>query len=233
MMPAETQEKALPTWLPIITAVMLLASLYLIFVWAPTERTMGVVQRIFYFHVPAAWTAFVAFYIGGIASIKYLIKREVRFDDLSMAANEVGFVFAIANLVTGMIWAKPIWGVWWAWDPRLTTMLLLALIYAGYLILRQSVTEPGQRAVVCAVVSIFGMVDVPIIYMSNRWWRTQHPAPVLFGAEGSGLDANMRIVLYFSLVALLFLMWCLIRFRRRLGAMQREVDGLRQAIHAL
>jgi heme exporter protein C len=132
-----------------------------------------------------------------------------------------------------MIWAKPIWGVWWAWDPRLTTMLLLALIYAGYLILRQSVTEPGQRAVVCAVVSIFGMVDVPIIYMSNRWWRTQHPAPVLFGAEGSGLDANMRIVLYFSLVALLFLMWCLIRFRRRLGAMQREVDGLRQAIHAL
>ncbi len=232
-MPAETQEKALPIWLPAVTVAMLLTSLYLIFVWAPNERTMGVVQRIFYFHLPSAFTAFIAFYIGGIASIRYLIGRDNRFDDLSVAANEAGFVFAIVNLLTGMMWAKPVWGVYWAWDPRLTTTLLLALIYAGYLILRQSVVEPGQRAVVCAVTSIFGMVDIPIIYMSNRWWRTQHPAPVLFGGEGSGLATDMRIVLYFTFASLLFLLWCLVRYRRRLEAMRREVDGLRQTIHAL
>jgi heme exporter protein C len=111
--------------------------------------------------------------------------------------------------------------------------LMLALIYFGYLILRQSVNDPGQRAAVCAVVSILGMVDIPIVYMANRWWRTQHPGPVMFGGEGSGLDPRMWFVVLFTFVAMLFLMWCLVRFRRRLERFQREVNGLRQTIHAL
>jgi heme exporter protein C len=226
------QERA--SWfLPAATIAMLLASLYLIFVWVPNEMTMGVVQRIFYIHLPSAFTGFVAFYVGGVASVLYLLKREDRYDDLSASANEVGLVFTVVNLVTGILWAKPIWGVYWAWDGRMTTQLLLALIYAGYLILRQSVNDPGQRAVVCAVVSIFGMVDIPIVYMANRWWRTQHPSPVLLGGQGSGLDPSMRIVLYFTFAAMLFLLAYLVKTRRRLEQTRREVEGLRRSVHAL
>jgi len=230
-MTSGSADSALPKPLLFGTAAMLLASLYLMFIWVPMELSMGVVQRIFYFHVPSAFTAFLGFFIGGIASIRYLATREPRFDELSVAANEVGLLFAVVNLVTGSLWAKPIWGVYWAWDARLTTMLLLALIYTAYLILRQSVVEPTQRAVVCAVVSIFGMVDIPIVYMANQWWRTQHPQPVLSG-EGS-IDPTMRFVLYFSTFALFGLYWCLVRVRRRIESLRREADGLRRAVHAL
>ncbi len=222
---------AVPPWLAVLAGSMMLASLYLIFVWVPMERTMGVVQRIFYLHVPSAFVAFLAFTIGGIASIQYLATRKNSYDDLSAAANEVGLLFAVVNLTTGMLWAKPIWGVYWAWDARLTTMLLLVLIYAAYHILRQSVVEPTQRAVVCAVTSIFGMVDIPIVYMANQWWRTQHPAPVLSG-EGS-IDPTMRFVLYFSFFALLSVFWILVRIRRRIEDLRREVDGLRREVHSL
>jgi heme exporter protein C len=181
--------------------------------------------------MPSGIVAFVAFIIGGVASIRYVLNREPRIDDLAVACNEVGLVFAAVNLVTGMIWARPVWGVFWAWDARLATMLILFLIYAGYLILRHSVDEPNQRAAVCAVVSILGMADIPIVYMSNRLWRTQHPAPVIGG--GGGLDSNMWIVLLVSFAALLMLMWCLVRARRRLEQLQREADGLRREIHAL
>ena len=228
---AKRDSEAVPLLGGIATAAMLTAALYLIFVWAPTERTMGVVQRIFYFHVPSAFTAFLAFTIGGVASIRYLSSRESRFDSLSVACNEVGLVFAVVNLITGMMWAKPVWGVYWAWDARLTTMLLLALIYSGYLILRSSIDDANQRAVGCAVVSIFGMVDIPIVYMANRWWRTQHPQPVMFDSEG-GLDMNMRIVLYFTFAALCFLLWLMVRSRRRLEDLQRETDALRREVYA-
>jgi heme exporter protein C len=229
---AASRTEAVSIPLAIVTGGMLIAALYLIFIWAPMERSMGMVQRIFYFHVPSALTAFVAFFIGGYASIQYLIKRESRYDDLSVACNEAGLVFAIVNLVTGSLWAKPVWGVSWAWDARLTTMLLLALIYAGYLILRQSISDPSQRAVSCAVVSIFGIVDIPIVYMANRWWRTQHPQPVMFDSEGS-LDTDMRIVLYFSFAAMCVLLWVMVRTRRRLERMRHEVEGLRREVHAL
>jgi heme exporter protein C len=192
-----------------------------------------VVQRIFYFHVPSAFVAFIAFTIGGVASIQYLATRKNSYDDLSVAANEVGLMFAVVNLLTGMLWARPVWGVYWAWDARLTTMLLLALIYAAYLILRQSVSEPGQRAVVCAVVSIFGMVDIPIIYMANRWWRTQHPQPVIGGGDESGLDPEMWLVVLFSMITLSMVMWCLIRARRHLELLRRESDALRRTVHAM
>ena len=229
---AASRTEAVSIPLAIVTGGMLIAALYLIFIWAPMERSMGMVQRIFYFHVPSALTAFVAFFIGGYASIQYLIKRESRYDDLSVASEESKHVFAIVNLVTGSLWAKPVWGVSWAWDARLTTMLLLALIYAGYLILRQSISDPSQRAVSCAVVSIFGIVDIPIVSLANRWWRTQHPQPVMFDSEGS-LDTDMRIVLYFSFAAMCVLLWVMVRTRRRLERMRHEVEGLRREVHAL
>ena len=221
---------ATPLPLAILTGLMLLVSLYFIFIWAPNESSMGIVQRIFYFHMPSAIVSWVAFIIGGIAAIRYLSNRDARFDDLSVACNEAGLVFCVVNLVTGMFWARPIWGIWWAWDARGTSALMLAVIYAGYLILRQSTTEPSQRAVVCAVVSILGMVDIPIIYMANRWWRTQHPGPVVFGG---GLDGRMWIVLLISLVSLLGVLWLVVRARRRLARLQRETEGLRRMVHAI
>lgn len=223
--------ESVPKALAAVTAISVLAAVYLIFLWVPTEATMGIVQRIFYFHVASAAVSFLGVFIGGIAAVRYLVNRRNTLDDLSVAANEVALVFAAVNLVTGCLWAKPIWGVYWAWDWRLTTMLILFLIYVAYLILRESISEPGQRAAVCAVVSIFGMVDVPIIYMANRWWRTQHPGPVL-GGEGS-LDPRMTFVLFFTMFALGMLFWCLVRARRGLEALRRETDALRREVHAL
>lgn len=228
---SSTFTEAVPARLAIATGAMLLGAMYLIFIWVPMEATMGVVQRIFYLHVGSAFVAFTAFFTGGFSSIRYLATRQSRFDDLAVSANEVGFVFTVVNLTTGSLWARPMWGVYWAWDARLTTMLLLALIYAAYLILRQSIEEPTQRAVVCAVVSIFGMVDIPIVYMANQWWRTQHPSPVLSG-EGS-IDMNMRLTLYFTYFALMMLFWCLVRVRRRIERLRTAIEGLRRTLHAL
>ncbi len=229
-MTAPALRDATPLPLAIGTGLMLIVSLYLIFIWAPNESTMGVVQRIFYFHMPSAIVSWVAFIIGGVAAIRYLSNRDPRFDDLSVACNETGLVFCVVNLVTGMLWARPVWGIWWANDPRGNSALMLAVIYAGYLILRQSTTEPSQRAVVCAVVSILGMVDIPIIYMANRWWRTQHPGPVVFGG---GLDERMWLILTATFFSLLVLLWMVVRARRRLAILQRETEGLRRMVHAL
>ncbi len=222
---------AVPRPLAAVTALLLLVSMYLIFAWVPTEASMGIVQRIFYIHVSSAAVAFAGFFLGGFAAIGYLANRATARDDLSVACNEVGLLFACVNLITGCLWAKPVWGVYWAWDARLTTMLLLALIYAAYLILRESISEPGQRAVVCAVVSIFGMVDVPIVYMANRWWRTQHPAPVIGG--GGSLDPRMLFVLLFTMFSLGMLYWCLVRQRRRLEALGKQADALRRQVQAM
>lgn len=177
----------------------MLVNLYLIFMFAPTERTMGVVQRIFYFHVPSAWVAFLAFFIVFVASVQYLITRKPKYDRLGLASAEVGVAFCTIVLVTGPIWAKPAWGIWWTWDARLTSTLVLWFIYAGYLLLRGFVEEPRRKALLAAVVGIVGFVDVPIVYMSIRWWRTQHPQPVLAGGAGSGLNPEMKVAFFFSL----------------------------------
>ena len=193
---------------------------------------MGILQRIFYFKVGSAFVFIIGFVIGGVAAILYLVKREDRYDDLSVASNEVSLIFAVSVLIMGALWAKPAWGIYWApRDPKLMATLMLALIYTAYLILRQSVSDPNQRAVVCAVVSIIGMVDIPIVYKANEWFRTQHPAPVLTG-EGS-IDPSMRYVLYFTTVSLLVLFWCLVRARRRLERNRRNVEGLRRRVLSL
>ena len=162
---ASPAENALPPLLALFAGAMLLATLYLVFMWVPTERTMGIVQRIFYFKVGSAFVFIIGFVIGGVAAILYLVKREDRYDDLSVACNEVSLIFAVTVMIMGALWAKPAWGIYWAVrDPKLMATLMLALIYTAYLILRQSVSEPNQRAVVCAVVSIIGMVDIPFVY---------------------------------------------------------------------
>ncbi|HLI64656.1 MAG TPA: cytochrome c biogenesis protein CcsA [Terriglobales bacterium] len=192
------------------TLAMLGLTSYLALAVAPTEATMGDVQRIFYYHVPSAWVAFLCFLVNFVASAIYLWKRSPASDALAAASAEVGVVFCSVVLLTGPIWARPVWGIWWTWDARLTTTLVLWLIYVSYLVLRRFAAG-GQTQALAAAFAIFGFIDVPIVYMSIRWFRTQHPSPVIGGGPGSGLAPAMAHVFLanlaaFTLMGILF-MW--------------------------
>lgn len=144
---------------------------------APTDHLMGQVQRIMYIHVPAAWSGFLAFFLVFVMSIAYLIRRDARMDHLAHAAAEVGVVFMALAIVTGSIWGKPTWGVWWTWDPRLTSAVVLLAIFLGYLAMRAFTDDSERRARICAAIGIIGFLDVPLVYLSVLWWRTLHQPP--------------------------------------------------------
>src|SRR5437588_8196416 len=192
---------------------------------APTEATMGLIQRIFYFHVPFGWSAFVAFAISFVASIAYLRSRTPKWDWLAVSSAEVGVPFVTVMLVTGPIWAHPVWGIWWTWDARLTSTFVLWVLYVCYLLLRTLIDEPERRAVVSAVFGIFAAFDVPLVYFSIWFFRTQHPQPVI-GAGGS-LDPRMRDVLLLCWAATLGLLALLLRQRYRLEGLPYDVECLR------
>ena len=223
---------AIPLWLAIPALAAMLAALYMIFMWVPTEATMGIVQRLFYFHVPAAAVAFTASFVGGGAAILYLMKRDAKYDDVSLAANESVVVFQAVNILMGILWAKPIWGIWWTWDARLTSSFLQLCIYAAYLVLRKATPVDG-RAVTCAVISILGMADVPLIYRTNRLFRTQHPSPVIAGGENSGLAPEMTLTLMAGMLAMFLLWWCVLRLRRRVARLERAAEDLTRRAHEL
>ena len=190
---------------------------------APREATMGEIQRIFYYHVPSAWTAFLCFFANFIASIVYLARRNLKADAFAVSTAEVGVVFCTVVLVTGPLWARPVWGIWWTWDARLTTTLVLWLIYVSYLILRRYST--GQATpTLSAALAIFGFIDVPIVYMSIRWWRTQHPQPVIAGGAGSGLDPRMWHAVLWNWVAFMAFAVLLISIRYRLERTRQQLD---------
>jgi len=182
----------------VLTAVLLSYGLYQALVVAPTEQTMGDVQRIFYYHVPSAWVAFSLFFVNLVASIWYMVRRNPKTDALALASAEVGVVFCTIVLVTGPIWARPVWGIWWTWDLRLTLTLVLWLIYVAYLILRKFSTS-GQTPVIAAVLAIFGALDVPLVYFSIWFFRTQHPQPVMGG--GGSIDPRMLHALLINWLA--------------------------------
>ncbi len=212
------------------TAGALVAALYGAFLGAPTEMTMGDIQRIFYIHVPSAWTAFAAFITVAVAGIAYLATDNLKWDRIAMACAEIGTVFCTAVLITGPIWAKPVWGIWWTWDSRLTSTLLLWLIYLSYLLLRGFLEEPARRATLSAVFGIFGALTVPFVFMTIRLWRTQHPQPVLMGGDDSGLDPVMFQALMVAWVAFLILFVFLATLRVRLEKSRDEVRQLRREL---
>ena len=177
---------------------LMIAALYMVFVYVPTEKHTGIVQRIFYFHVPLAWSSFLAFFVTFIFSILYLWKRATKWDTIAHASAEVGVVFTTLVLITGPIWAKPVWGVWWTWDARLTTSLVLWLTYVAYLLVRSYVTEPARGARFGAVIGIVGFIDVPIVFLTVNLWRTQHPTTIIF--EG-GLTTPMLMTLLVCVAA--------------------------------
>jgi len=207
--------------------LLIALSIVLIFFYAPREQTMGDVQKIFYFHVPSAWIAFASFFIVFLSSIMILRNKGRNWDILALSAAEIGFLFTTIVLITGPLWAKPVWFIWWTWDIRLTSTLILWLIYAGYFLLREFVPEQTTRERLAAVIGILAFVDIPIIYFSIRLWRTQHPSPVIAGGKGSGLDPDMRLVFFICLASFTLLMFVLLWFRYRAEWQFRELQRLR------
>ncbi|HET6348168.1 MAG TPA: cytochrome c biogenesis protein CcsA [Candidatus Krumholzibacteria bacterium] len=203
-------------------------SIGMMFFYAPIEQTMGLPQKIFYFHVPLAWNAFLGFTIVFFCSFRYLATRDPKWDTRSVAAAEVGVLFTTLVLITGPIWGKPIWGIWWTWDARLTLTFVLWLIYVGYLMLRRYIDAAERRATLAAIVGIAGFVDVPLVYFAIRWWRTQHPAPVLMGGKDSGLDPRMATTLWVSTAAYLLLFTVLYRRRLAVENLRNQLDAYRE-----
>ncbi len=213
-----------------VAAVLLVRNLYVMLMQLPDEAFQGAIFRIIFFHVPAAWTAFLAALVSMLCSIFYLVRRDLRYDSVAVAVTEVGLAFGAVNLITGMIWARIIWGIWWTWDARLTSMLILWLLYAGYMMLRRAIEEPTQRARIAAVLSIFAFTDVPIVFFSIKWWRTQHPQPVVWG--GGSMDPSYYAMLFLNWIPLLLIAIVLIMVRMRQERQQREIEALRRFAHA-
>lgn len=197
------------TWLMLTLAVLIEGFRWALII-SPTDAEQGNVGRIFYYHVPHSILALVFPYVNLIASLAYLYLRKTRptkafiADAWALVSAEVTIVYATISLVTGSLWGRAAWGIWWAWDARLTSMLLLWLLYVAYLMVRR-LSATGQTSTVAAILSIFAAIDVPIVYMSIKWWRTQHPQRVFFGAPGTGMDKSMLPAFYWNLLG--FFMW--------------------------
>ena len=193
----------------------------------PPDADEGDVFRIIYIHVPSAWLAYLSFFIVFAASVAYLATKRIRWDRLAAASAEVGVLFIGLTLVLGSIWAKPTWGIWWTWDPRLTTTAVLFLIYVGYLAVRRLPDSPAKRARWSAAIGIVAFVDVPIVHLSVTWWRSQHQAPALLHVAPR-MAASMAAGLLVGVAAFTLLYAYLVTFRLRVGRL--EDRAIREAL---
>src|ERR1019366_6463332 len=211
--------------------LLLIWNFYTIFVRLPTDALQGDIYRIIFIHVPAAITAFMLYGVAVLASIAFLITKKFTWDSVAVSAVEVGTMFTMVNLVTGSIWGRIEWGIWWAWDARMTTQLMLFLLYLGYLLMRPAIAEATQRATMSAILAIFAAADIPLVVMAIRLHnvRTQHPAPVL---ETGGVDATWWPPLLIGFVALVLIASALVLVRLRQETVRREIDSLRRELHA-
>lgn len=215
-----------------LSAAMMMIAIYLALVGAPDaelqSETGRYAQRIIYFHISTAWVGFLAFFVAFVGGVGYLRTQERKWDILALASAEIGTVFMLGVLVSGSIWAKPAWGVWWVWDERLTISLIQFLIYVGYLMLRASVEDPARRARFAAVYGIVAFISVPINFIAIRLWRTQHP--LMFGDTGGGLGPSMMFAFFFSLTT--FTVWyiTLMWYRTRLERIRDDVEQLKETV---
>jgi heme exporter protein C len=220
-----------------VTIALMVWGFYQAIYVAPTDAMQGEIFRIIFYHVPSASVAFLFFAVSLIGSIAYLAFRRNRdgwaqiADAWALAGAEVGVVFCTVVLLTGPIWGRRAWGIWWTWDARLTTTLVLWLIYVSYLLLRRFAAGP-QMQTLAAVLGIFGALDVPIVYMSNRWWRTQHPAPVFGGDSGSGMAPSMVGAFLWNMLAWLLWGLLILGLRYRVERQQQKIAA-REAQQAL
>ncbi len=203
---------------------LMFVSFLLITLYAPVEKTMGLVQKIFYYHVPSAWVAFLAFGVVFVCSILYLTSKEKRWDLLAHSSVEIGVLFSLIVLITGPIWARPVWGVWWTWEPRLTTTLILFLIYVAYLLLRYFSGKGERTRKFAAVLGIIGFIDVPLVYLSINWWSPEaqvHPQRV-------GMDPQMQVAFFVSLFTFTVLYGYLLIRRLQVAHAREAVEELRE-----
>ncbi len=216
--------------LVLLTFLSITTALYFVFVFAPPELSMGEIQRIFYFHVASAWIAFFAFFVVFCCSILFLVRQHAVFDMIGNSAAELGILFMTFVLITGPLWAKPVWNTYWTWDARLTTSFILWLIYIVYLMIRKYTETKERGARFAAVFGIIAFLQVPIVYMSIRWWRTLHPGPVLMNKGGGGLDPRMQVTLVVALVAFTILFLTLLIIRFRIAWMETQLFQLKEKI---
>jgi heme exporter protein C len=222
------RERSLNYFLTGLSFVLLAVALYMVFLFVPTEVSMGIVQRIFYFHVAVAWVGFLAFFVVFLTGILYLSKREMKWDIIASASAEIGVVFTSLMLITGPIWAKPVWGVWWTWEPRLTTALVLWIIYVAYLLIRSYAGEKERGARFASVIGIVGFFDVPIVFLSITWWRTQHPGTIVF--ESGGLTPSMLATLLISVAAFTSFYFLLLLKRIAIKNVENEIDKIKESL---
>jgi heme exporter protein C len=223
------------TGLLVLTAfsvVLVMVAIYLALVGAPEanlkSETGRYAQRIIYFHIATAWVGFLAFFVTFVGGIGYHRTGGRKWDIVALSSAEIGTVFMLGVLISGSIWAKPAWGVWWVWDERLTISLIQFLVYVGYLMLRSAVEDPARRARFGAVYGIVAFISVPINFIAIRMWRTQHP--LMFGSEEGGLSPNMMFAFFFCLLT--FTVWyvTLMWHRIRLERARDDVEQLKQTI---
>lgn len=198
--------------LAVLSSVAVLVALSMVFLYAPREATMGDVQRIFYFHVASAWVGFFGFFVTFVASIAYLARQERRWDTLALSSVEIGLTFIAMAVVTGSLWARPVWGTYWTWEPRLTISAVQLLVYISYLMLRAAIENPQQKARFAAVYGIVAFVTVPLSWFAIRWWRTIHPE-ILGGEGGMEITPRMLHTLLVSIGAFTLLYFTLLRQR--------------------
>ncbi len=211
--------------LGIVAAAMMAVSLYVVFLIVPAETTMGDVQRIFYFHVSASWAGYLALLVTLVSSVLYLRRRELRWDALALSSAEIGLVYITIGIVTGSIWARPTWGTWWTWDPRLTTSAILWLAYLAYMVLRSATEERERRARVASVYSIVAFVSVPLNFMAIRWWRAMHP--LVLDTSGFQLAPAMLRTMFFCLATFTVLYVLLLYHRLRLELLREQLQERR------
>ncbi len=213
--------------------ISMVVTLYMIFMWVPTELNLGVSQRIFYFHVPLGWLGMLSIIVVAFSSIMHLVTRKTKWDSLAFSAAELGVIFASLILVTGSVWAKGDLGWWWTWDAKLTTTLVLWFIYVGYLMIRSYSPQGTQGTRIASVVALFGAIDAPIIYMATVWWRTAHPelnvGPIAEDSDSIG-SSRIYITLLISTITFTILYIHLLILRYTIKKMEVEIDEIYQSI---
>jgi heme exporter protein C len=219
------------TILDSISLVLFIIAVGMVFFYAPTEAVMGQVQRVFYFHVATAWVGMLGFMAAGVAGIAYLRTSNRQWDIVSLAAVEISLVFFFVAIILGSIWARPAWGTWWTWEPRLTTATIVELVYAAYLLLRQGIEDPDRRARFGAVYTLLGFISVPLTFVAIRLFRTIHPVVIGTGnpeAEGGfNMTPRMFQTMMFSVMTFSFIFASLMWHRIRQGALAEKVEQLR------
>jgi heme exporter protein C len=219
--------------LSILAAALLSYNLYQMFLVLPDDALQGPIWRILLFHAPAAMVGMVGYFVALTFSVLYLSSKNFLYDSLAASVIEVSLVFSMVNIVTGSIWGRIIWGIWWTWDYRLTSALVCILIFFGYLIMRRAIDEPTQRARLSSALCIFGCVDVVIVWKSIEWFRNQHPGPVLdFRTGGGKIDPAYQNVFGLNFLAILLIAIALVLIRTRQESTAREIDSLRRIAHA-